>query len=455
MTVTAAGPTTVGVTTAGGTESGDMTGTREWPPHPAEVFFHLARSAVDESDREALRWLERQLAPRVHLSSAHLPSGRLSPALLNRPRPADPPTSLTWESRPSSGVGQRLDTLVRRSRAGEQVKLRFGRHDPVGGSVTVHPCPLTDADLALGIPFPGFLDRLAGADVGEHLWQASRFTGYRFTRPRAQREPPGAPAVARREPRYTSRPPSAYTDIVVLTMDSPRGRRIPGRYAARLAEALRRAVLATAGDLAPEVLHGHRADGLPHVAFLALPDVGEPSSDGRILGLAVAVPSVCEAERLRIVRAVRDLRRRSGTDIVTLRGPGFGTADFRFDPGHVRPWTTSPERWRRGSRRWTTVTPLVLDHFPKRPAQIERRIRESVLRVGLPDPLTVRFDTGPLLPGGVTLRRHELPERTRRKLYFHVELTFQDLVAGPVLVGAGRHLGVGLFAPTDHPERSD
>jgi CRISPR-associated protein Csb2 len=434
----------------------------EWPPHPAQVFCRLTRAALDEHDRTALRWLEQQPAPRIHITQQTCTQPTPGQRTADHPRPGHPTTTLCWQHPAPTEIRHRLDAMARRALTGASLHLRFERpaptptchnapihhtgHDttPTHG-VTVDPCSLIDADVSLGTPFPGFLDQLSldqfsTAPDDDQSWHASRFTGYRFQQePRRRTSFPQQLSTPRRPS-----PPSVYTDVVVFTLQ---GRRIPGWHAPQLTEALRRAVLAVAGDRAPEALHGHRADGLPHVAFLALPDVGEPSSDGSIMGMAVAVPELPETPRTQIVRAVQDLRRRSGTDTVTLRGQGFPTAVLHYSPGHVRPWAASPERWRQGSRRWTTATPMVLDHYPKRPAQTEQRIRESVHRLGLPDPLTVRFDTDSLLKGGIALRPHDLPEQNRRKLYYHVELTFPDPVAGPLLIGAGRYLGVGLFAP--------
>jgi CRISPR-associated protein Csb2 len=55
---------------------------------------------------------------------------------------------------------------------------------------------------------------------------------------------------------------------------------------------------------------------------------------------------------------------------------------------------------------------------------------------------------GPLLPGSVNLAPAELGRFAGSKLPFsHLELTFDHAVAGPVVVGRGRHFGLGLCAP--------
>jgi CRISPR-associated protein Csb2 len=403
-----------------------------WPPHPAQVFCALA-AAADEDDRAALQWLEQQPPPQI----------RLEPWTADGARPGSPPLTFCWEQQVPRDVQDRLDALARRTLTTRGVRLRLGESLPAraarGEAVqpdtqfAFEPCSLLDADLSLGVPFPGFLDRIGPTPDDGLAWRSSRFAGFRVRR---------VPSPVRLAPRLSSQtrpsPPSTYSDVIIFTLVGRR--RIPGWCAPQLAEALRSAILRAARDRAPEVLHGHRADGLPHVAFLALPDVGEPSSDGSIMGMAVAVPELPTAQRTLIMRAVQGIWRRNRTATVTLHVPGVKTAVLRHEPGHVRPWVASPKRWRQGSRRWTTATPVVLDHFPKRRSQTEQEIRESVRRAGLPEPLQVRFSTEPMLKGGIVLRPRDLPEQARQKLYYHVDLTFEQPVAGPVIVGAGRYL---------------
>jgi CRISPR-associated protein Csb2 len=89
----------------------------------------------------------------------------------------------------------------------------------------------------------------------------------------------------------------------------------------------------------------------------------------------------------------------------------------------------------------------VLDRYPKRPEQIEAEVRSGLHRVGLPDPVDVVISTQPVLSGAVPLRPIDLPHQSRGRLFRHVAVTFDRTVRGPVLVGAGRYLGVGLLAP--------
>lgn len=245
--------------------------------------------------------------------------------------------------------------------------------------------------------------------------------------------------------------PSVYTDVIILRFA---GLRPDGRLTAMFTEALRRAVMSATGDPLPTALHGHGANGRPHVAFLALPNADNPQADGHLLGMAVAIPDLPESERKAIVRGLLDGMRFHNGDsgsqgrILRLTVPRIGEVDLAYQPGLVRPWGIRPERWRRGSDHWVSVTPVVLDHYPHK-GGVEQQIARSCSLVGQPEPRDIIVSTSPLVAGGVRMRPQDLPQQARGKLFRHVRLQFDQELAGPMLLGAGRYLGVGLMAPVN------
>jgi CRISPR-associated protein Csb2 len=303
--------------------------------------------------------------------------------------------------------------------------------------VVFEPCDLLDGEVSLRVPYPGFVEELeAQFDAGRPAWEVTRYRGYR-RRPTTDID--SAAAAAARDAVV----PSVYTDVLVFRFS---GLRPDARLTVELTEAFRSAVLQATRGQAPPVLHGHGAPGRPHVAFLALPDVDHDQADGHLLGLAVAVPELPEAERVAVLRAVLGLRQRD-LPIVELSVPRLGTVELLYQPGLIRPWGASPQRWRQGSHRWVSATPIVLDRFPRRPEQIEDEVRYCLRTVGLPEPVQVRISPQPLLRGAARLRPADLPRQARGRLFRHIAVTFDRRVSGPVLVGAGRYLGVGLLAP--------
>lgn len=459
-------------------EAGDVADVveAEWPPHPARLFCALVAAARGEQDRAALAWLERQPPPVVCAAAQRVSAARSAYVVTNatdqkpgsqfypgrtnglrtraRTAPASPTVRFVWEDLdPPAGMVEALDAVARRvpylgrSTGVALVSAAVLASVPAVDGVTAvfEPCLLDDARVSLRVPYPGYLADLDGLfDAGRPAHEVSRLRGYRH---RSTATTGSASGVVE---------PSAYTDVVVFRLA---GLRPDGRLAARFTAALRTAVLGRAGDSAPPALHGHGADGRPHVAFLALPDVGQQHAVGHLLGLAVAVPRLPDDERRAVLAAVLGLRR-PGPDgapaaAVDLRVPGIGEVELAYAPGLVRPWGADPERWRRGSTRWVSATPVVLDRYPKGAGGAEAEVLRSCRMLGLPDPVDVQVSPERLIAGGVRMRPHDLPPKVRGRLFQHVALTFDRPVSGPVLLGAGRYLGVGLLAPvTSAAERA-
>lgn len=445
----------------------------EWPPHPARVFCALVASARSESDHLALRWLEALPPPLVQASPTARPDVRASYVVTNSVKAdggsqfhpgrtnalkvrhsAVPGTSrvrMVWpdvDTEPATVAV--LDALAHRvpylGRSTGVAALSVGVVSEPGsvrlpeGLEQFDPAPAGFPGMGLRVPYPGYLDLLIDQyDNGRPAWEVSRDVNYRLP----GREPlRGAPSATA---------PSVYTDVIILRFT---GLRPDGRLTAMFTEALRRAVMSATGDPLPDALHGHGADGRPHVAFLALPNADNPRADGHLLGLAVAIPDLPEEERRAIVRAVLVGMRSDGRDpgdnprTLRLIVPGIGQVELAYQPGLVRPWGIRPERWRRGSDHWVSVTPVVLDRYPRK-GDVEQEIVRSCVLVGLPEPGEVVVSMAPLVAGGIRMRPKDLPEKARGKLFRHVELRFDHKVSGPVLLGAGRYLGIGLMAPLD------
>src|SRR5207249_5224893 len=99
------------------------------------------------------------------------------------------------------------------------------------------------------------------------------------------------------------------------------GPHMPGVAARRLAEVFRAAALAHCEAPIPEALSGHQPNGTPserpHVAFVALLDVGHRHADGHLLGVAAVLPRDVSTEDRRTV-----LRALGATEELRLRAVG-------------------------------------------------------------------------------------------------------------------------------------
>ena len=445
-------------------EAGDGDNPRapEWPPHPARVFSAL-RSVAETDELPLLRELEQLPPPLIHAAALaphssirayvvtnareHKGGNQNHPArtsgLMERVRsfPSDPRIQFIWpdDRDLSDDTLTGLDLMARRvpylGRSTSPVMLAFRKvaeFGPLPGLSIFEPTDHDQAEYDIRVPFPGYLDELNSLhELDQPSWQASSSHARHPYRLKRDENDAAVPAAAE----------SAYPDLIVLRfMDH----RPPGNLVGLFTAALRTKVMSQTENPLPPALHGHGFDGHPHVAYLGLPFAGFKHADGHLLALAVAIPGLDRAERRRILRGIL------GTDpdrIVDLQVPGFRRVfGLRYSPDEPLPVGATAERWIRPARRWVSVTPLVLDRYPKK-GDLAPAVVRSIQQAGLPAPVTVELSTQPLTPGAAHLTPKELPLRARGRLYRHVRMTFEHPVTGPVLAGAGRYFGVGLFAP--------
>ena len=245
-------------------------------------------------------------------------------------------------------------------------------------------------------------------------------------------------------------------NLVVLRLS---GHRLPLTATLKLMAVLRKTVMRHCPvQPPPEWLSGHGPDGkaspLPHLAFLPLPFVGDAHADGRIMGLALALPRDLDQEEA--ARCLTDLLRDQYGQPRThhlFDGQWFDcTAELetRSPPPQKN---LTKEVWTAPSRRWASVTPVVLDrHFDGKDKwdQAAASLETACTRSGLPRPKEVILHPCSMFEG--VPRGGDFPPLTRksdggRMHHSHAVLVFDKAVAGPVLIGAGRFRGYGLFRP--------
>lgn len=218
----------------------------------------------------------------------------------------------------------------------------------------------------------------------------------------------------------------------------------------KLTQTLRASAMRLAQDelgKVPPVLSGHEEGGRPlivaHAAYVALPFVSDSQvhADGRILGVAVVLPrqigSVSRREVMRIVTKINHL-------IVA----GVGRIELeRLTPEKTVQHNLRNATWTGPTKNWASATPVLLDRFPKKKENAEEIIARSCENLGLPRPKNVKVDRYSPLHGVDPSFRFLTNRRGPAHLHTHVTLTFDVPVRGPMLLGAGRHFGLGLFRP--------
>lgn len=435
----------------------------EWPPHPGRLHAALVAAGwslsgeqfADEQLR-ALSWLEsldppslalpdghprtaptvyvpRNLSPSESRSiGAHLRAGRATAAgresgRVDRVFPTtvigDQPVWFIWtDAAIPSDVRKPLTLLV------ESVQYLGSSRSPVACAVSKDP-PLATLSPSRGGTGRGL--RVATPGVTESLIATRSVPTINRLMATAVYAPPGA---------QTAPPPAAGPFLPPLVLRRTGGFGLTVAHTGLLASAFRRATLANAGDGAPAVLHGHGRN--PHAAFVPLPNVGHPHSSGEILGFALVLPEDSEPDD-------RDLSIAAAAAVAELR--------FNRD---AEPWslavdhrpnlkTLQPATWVGPSTMWRTATPIVLDRHPRksRGESVESMLRLSFTNAGYPEPTKIRASHHPFLSGAIAGIAQANDQLKKPGTPVHAEVVFDEPVRGPMLVGRGRYIGVGLLKP--------
>ncbi len=482
-----------GVVTAADVSAGQKKDKVEWPPHPDRLFSALVQAwgdlgeppnafrALEALENAGAPWIQAGELLSVNKTIRYVPvNDRFEPHQkgktkdqregktndqkklyqliqgtgLGRDRKArvipqgslaDPQVIVYWpEFQPSAEIRDALARLAAQvSHLGHssslvQVTLVEGLPDE---GPTWKPDP--SGSEALRVPFPGRLQELVEAYKRRKeaiSWPPmGRYTNY------SKRDKDADEACGHHDEMIPFR---LYRD----------GLQLPLETAPRLLCVWRKALLAVAPQPVPEILSGHAPESTPdnpvpstrpHLALAPLPDVGHPFATGRLLGVAAVLPRGVKA-------ADREVVLRTLSQVSCLRLGSLGTVQLKpVDAFETRkalqPWT-----WSRSARIWASVTPVVLGKFPQRLFSEEtcRIVEEACEIAGLPRPVRIDIAGVPWVGGSSPSARFPaLPSRPGkpRRVHVHVRLEFASPVRGPVLVGAGRHLGYGIFRQLEEP----
>jgi len=109
-------------------------------------------------------------------------------------------------------------------------------------------------------------------------------------------------------------------------------------------------------------------------------------------------------------------------------------------------------RYVRESQQWFSVTPVVIPGLDDgKQSKAEGLFLKAVVHAGLPleaiESVTLR--KAPFWPGAEHPRGYFVPDYLRPFGRWHAAMRFSEPVPGPLAIGAGRHVGLGLFAAAD------
>ncbi|MGC8628388.1 MAG: type I-G CRISPR-associated protein Csb2 [Acidimicrobiales bacterium] len=187
--------------------------------------------------------------------------------------------------------------------------------------------------------------------------------------------------------------------------------------------------------------HGVPLNGHRHVHWLAFP----AEQGGRFIdSLAAYAPAGLSSEE---VAALCSLTQLSGYAYVEGFQPGRISVEVVGSAEQALPELVGP------AAVWVPVTPFAPPKH-KRPSSTllqhaERYARRDLASLAAPAPARVWLSGS---PGGSWLdfRRHRVRERlAEARFATGIKLAFDQPVQGPLLLGALRHFGLGLFRPDD------
>lgn len=205
-----------------------------------------------------------------------------------------------------------------------------------------------------------------------------------------------------------------------------------------------------------------------HLAIFPLPHVGRKHAAGHLLGIGLALPrpeeiGLSRAEFLGAWNQVQAaLFGESGTLELVASDKSWSVL-LTPVASPSPPYALRPSRWTRPSTLWQSVTPVILDrhpkpHFRKDPtawqASCETILRNACERIGLPSPVKVEPCFVSSLDGVPQSSAFVAPEQRAgrpKRFHLHARIEFAEKVEGPLLLGAGRFRGYGLFVPVSEP----
>jgi CRISPR-associated protein Csb2 len=471
----------------------------DWPPQPDRVFSALVATwgARGEQDGEAiaLKWLEKQVVPTIAASKAeprtapavYVPpndcettKGKSLPKLNSKQfknalgvipsfrarkerifpasRPDDPVVRFYWEgASPDKDIFEALDRLASdMSYVGHSASLTRCRF------MLCKTFSTEESQSPRRRIYPGRFDELR-RDYRRFLDSSGK----------VGRPLPGDRVAPK--PRTADTTHRSYFSTEWLVLEHTGGEMPDIRAAALLAKEIRDTLLSGYRQCGiehciPPVVSGHDEAGgpvqAPHLAIIPLAFAGYPYADGHVLGFALVPPREGELlknrEFLQVMRKIAPRSREEERRELHLHNFGL-----RLSP------TLTPSKRSLDSAEYTkrtstfaTVTPIVLDRHlkndgPERQTEIVDQLKSSCKNIGLPEPKIVVPDKHSAIEGAPSAQpsgrapgwmRWRLPVSLNSRFLTHAVIQFPYPVGGPVILGAGRFVGLGMCRPLETTE---
>lgn len=473
-------------------------GAPEWPPSPMRLFQALVAgngpSLGTGSDIDAaLRWLEAQPPPAVLAPPSqpgvscplYVPNNAMDLVAKGWARGNDDasiaehrtlktvrPTHLRggdtvhylWPIKPNTSelppIEPLKDAVERMVALGWGIDLVVAQcrvlssTDPAGEGLERWDAADTQAASTLRCPVPGSLDALMDRHAAtlnrladDTFHPVPPLTAYRSVGFRRPGDPVGRPAAC-----FELRQPNGEPYALAVT------RMI------HLAGMLRHAAIKLMqqspppGDLPADWVQtyvaGHRSQAdreHRQLSYIPLPSIGQRHTDPSVRRVMIAGHLGDEAW-------LKHLAGRLAGTILEAEHPD----DRRPMLAPVSRSDNVTKRYLNPSQCWHSVSPVILPgNDDGKPAKTRKLIRKALEHAGIEQPCSFAWHKQsrfPKLPPALTSRPGEKvrgflrPDHLLRYKAVHLSLEFEDeqKVCGPLVLGAGRHYGLGLLAQPNH-----
>ena len=475
----------------------------DWPPQPDRVFSALVSAwavrGEQTEERLALEWLETQPSPSIYAGKC---VARTTPKVFVPPNDLQTPKSnlenLKWYQNflakgkrpPEKGGYEKnwqkvLSTLPENRQRKERQFPAAYLSDPVMALVW---SKAPDIDLLEK------LDAIA-RDVG-YLGHSTSLVRFRFLKSDTITQTHSAQEARRRiYPGRLAELEQAHIDNPVRPVirpgtTNPRSKPIEQDVASRkwlvleiiggtvpdirvtslVCRVLRQALMSgyrrigMANEI-PHIVSGHDSDGkptqLPHMAVVPMTFAGFPHADGKVFGFALVPPAQTELSEVPGLHAafekIAPYDQAEERRVLVLSAKPLHDRLKLSPVGVVTKHSLSTEPYLKPSRVWASVTPVVLDRHLKRNdnAEIQKIIAGACENAGLPRPNLncIHIGKHSTVEGSPPARvsknappwtHWKIPHTLSTRSLVHVVIDFECETAGPVLLGAGRFIGMGM-----------
>ncbi|GAB4187904.1 MAG: hypothetical protein OHK0024_28350 [Thalassobaculales bacterium] len=487
--------------------TGRFHGAGGWPPAPFRLFQALVAGAYGgrwageepAAKEQALGWLERLPPPLIAAPPRRrgrdlqlfVPNNDMDAVdgdmrrmakirTAKRQRPAliegDAPIAYLWPFTEGLEQARQVVALADRLHCfGWGIDAAFARADIVAageaeallaarGAALHRPSPGLSGEAELACPLPGSLDSLkARHRAGMEQFRAA---GHGRNRVLEVHRAPKAESIA---VAYDAAPRRLLFDLVPqeggrrpyawrLTGAVSLAERLRDAAAARLARALPAEAARIERFLVGRGAASAEKEG--RVRIIPLPSIGSAFTDASIRRVLVEIPHACPLPQADLAWAFSGLNLDADPQTGEVLGRGLPVLAPAGDPSMLRHYAiASPAAPASPTRAWRTVTPAALPvaraggrltgrQRQDGEAQAIAAVRAALRHAGIATPAeSIRVQREPFHGRGRRAEDFARPDRFPAERLWHVEIGFALPVAGPLLIGDGRYLGLGLLAP--------